>query len=163
MSRAHGWNRRGEALIAKAPQGYWKAMTFLAALRCDEITAPFVLEGPINGESFLTYVVQVLAPALKHGDIIVMDNSPLASTGARRSAKLSAPMARGGSSCRNIRQISIRSILRRAQEDFAKQKPLRKAEERTEDGVWRRIATLLECFSPTECANCFRNSGDASA
>jgi transposase len=96
-------------------------MTFLAALRCDEITAPFVLDGPINSESFLAYVAQVLAPALKHGDIVVMDNSPLASTGARRSTKVSAPKARGGSSCRNIRQTSIRSIFRRAQEVFAKQ------------------------------------------
>jgi transposase len=74
MTRTHGWNRRGEALIAKAPQGHWKTMTFLAALRCDEITAPFVLDGPINGESFLAYVEQVLAPALKPGDIVVMDN-----------------------------------------------------------------------------------------
>jgi hypothetical protein len=55
MTRTHGWNRRGEALIAKAPQGHWKTMTFLAALRCDEITAPFVLDGPINGECFKTY------------------------------------------------------------------------------------------------------------
>jgi hypothetical protein len=54
----YGWNRRGEALIAKAPQGHWKTMTFLAALQCDEITAPFVLDGPINGESFLAYVEQ---------------------------------------------------------------------------------------------------------
>jgi transposase len=120
-------------------------MTFLAALRCDEITAPFVRDGPINGESFLAYVEQVLAPALKHGDIVVMDN-----LGSPKRAALSAPRARG-SSCRNIRRTSIRSILRRAQEVFAKlKKRLRKAEERTPDGVWRRIGTLLECFSPAE-------------
>ena len=58
MTRTHGWNRRGEAPIAKAPQGHWKTMTFLAALQCDEITALFVLDGPINGESFLAYVEQ---------------------------------------------------------------------------------------------------------
>ena len=94
MTRTHGWNRRGEALIAKAPQDHWKTMTFLAALRRDEITAPFVLDGPINGESFLAYVEQVLAPTLKHGDIVVMDNlgsrkgaainKAIRATGARR-------------------------------------------------------------------------------
>ena len=94
MTRTHGWNRRGEALIAKAPQGHWKTMTFLAALRCDEITAPFALDGPINGESFLAYVEQVLAPTLKPGDIVVMDNlgshksaainKAIRATGARR-------------------------------------------------------------------------------
>ncbi len=74
MTRTHGWNKRGAPPIAKAPHGHRKTMTFLAALRCDEITAPFVLDGPINGESFLAYVEQVLAPTLKPGGIVVMDN-----------------------------------------------------------------------------------------
>ena len=73
MTRTRGWSKRGPRLIAKAP-GFWKTTTFLAALRRDEVTAPLVLDGPINGDSFLAYVEQILAPTLKPGDIVVMDN-----------------------------------------------------------------------------------------
>jgi transposase len=156
MTRTHGWNRRGEALIAKAPQGHWKTMTFLAALRCDEITAPFVLDGPINGESFLAYVEQVLAPALKRGDIVVMDNLSC----HKRAAINKAIRAKGA---RRFFLPQYSPDLNPIEQVFAKlKKLLRKAEERTPEGVWRRIGTLLECFSPTECANYFRNSGYAS-
>jgi transposase len=134
--------------IAKAPQGHWKTMTFLAALRCDEITAPFVLDGLINGESFLAYVEQVLAPTLKHGDIVVMDNlGSHKRAGAKGARRFFLPQY---SPVRSNRSSQLNKLLR-------------KAEERTSDGVWRRIGTLLECFSPTECANSFQNSGYASA
>jgi transposase len=157
MTRTHGWNRRGEALIAKAPQGHWQTMTFLAALRCDEITAPFVLDGPINGESFLAYVEQVLAPTLKRGDIVVMDN-----LGSHKRAAINKAIRAKGARRFFLPQYS--PDLNPIEQVFAKlKKLLRKAEERTPDGVWRRIGTLLECFSPAECANYFRNSGYASA
>lgn len=156
MTRTHGWNRRGEALIAKAPQGHWKTMTFLAALRYDEITAPFVLDGPINGESFLAYVEQVLAPTLKRGDIVVMDN-----LGSHKRAAINKAIRAKGARRFFLPQYS--PDLNPIEQVFAKlKKLLRKAEERTPEGVWRRIGTLLECFSPTECANYFRNSGYAS-
>lgn len=74
MTRTHGWWRRGEPLIAKVPHGHWRTMTFLAALRCDRITAPCVIDGPINGDSFRTYVEQFLVPTLLPGDIVFMDN-----------------------------------------------------------------------------------------
>ena len=137
MTRTHGWNRRGEALIAKAPQGHWKTMTFLAALRCDEITAPFVLDGPINGESFLAYVEQVLAPTLKPGDIVVMDN-----LGSHKSAAINKAIRATGARRFFLPQYS--PDLNPIEQVFAKfKKLLRKAEERTPDGVWRRIGTLL--------------------
>src|SRR5580704_14762181 len=63
-------------LHAKVPHGHWKTLTFVAALRCEGIDAPCVFDGPINGESFKAYVEQVLAPALRPGDVVVMDNSP---------------------------------------------------------------------------------------
>jgi transposase len=156
MTRTHGWNRRGEALIAKTPQGHWKTMTFLAALRYDEITAPFVLDGPINGESFLAYVEQVLAPTLKRGDIVVMDN-----LGSHKRAAINKAIRAKGARRFFLPQYS--PDLNPIEQVFAKlKKLLRNAEERTPEGVWRRIGTLLECFSPTECANYFRNSGYAS-
>ena len=104
MTRTHGWNRRGEALIAKAPQGHWKTMTFLAALRWNP--APFVLDGPINGEGFLAYVEQVLAPTLKSGDIVVMDN-----LGSHKGAAINkAIRAKGyGKSGRPFQQTRARS------------------------------------------------------
>ena len=74
MTRTHGRCARGERLVAKAPFGRWRTLTFLAALRCDGLTAPCVIDGPINGASFRAYVEQVLLPVLAPGDIVVMDN-----------------------------------------------------------------------------------------
>ena len=74
MARRYGRCPRGERLIGRVPLGTWKTLTFVAGLRCDEMTAPLVIEGAMNGEIFLSYVEQCLAPALNHGDIVVMDN-----------------------------------------------------------------------------------------
>jgi len=74
MTRSHGRSPRGQRLVAKIPQGRWRTLTFLAALRYDRIDAPCVIDGPINGESFLAYVEQVLVPTLKPGDIVIIDN-----------------------------------------------------------------------------------------
>ena len=74
MAPLRGWAPRGSRLIGKVPDGRWRTMTFLAALRHDRITAPWLLEGPIDGDSFATYVEKVLLPTLRHGDIVIMDN-----------------------------------------------------------------------------------------
>jgi transposase len=74
MTRLRGWAPRGRKLLAKVPHGHWRTLTFLAALRCDRIDAPCVIDGPINGERFTAYVEQLLAPTLSPGDIVIMDN-----------------------------------------------------------------------------------------
>ena len=74
MTRTHGRSARGRRLVAKAPHGRWRTLTFLAALRHDRIDAPCVLDGPINGLSFRAYVEQFLVPTLAPGDIVIMDN-----------------------------------------------------------------------------------------
>src|SRR6202035_2536324 len=74
MEPLRGWAPRGARLVAKVPHGHWKTLTFVAALRHDRIEAPFVLDGPINGECFKTYVEKVLAPTLAPGDLVIMDN-----------------------------------------------------------------------------------------
>lgn len=74
MTRLHGRCARGQRLVAKVPHGQRKTLTFVAGLRCDGITAPCILDGPINAESFLAWVVQFLVPTLRPGDIVVMDN-----------------------------------------------------------------------------------------
>jgi transposase len=167
MSPLRGWRRCGERLRAKVPHGHWKTLTFVAALRSEGIDAPCVFDGPINGESFKAYVAQVLAPALRHGDIVVMDNSPPAG-GIRR-----APLgSHKGSAIRcAIRAAGARLLflppyspdLNPIEQVFAKLKTsLRRAEERTVDGLWQRIGSLLDAFPPGECANYLRNAGYAS-
>jgi DDE superfamily endonuclease len=74
MTRTHGRCARGVRLVAKVPHGHWQTLTFLAALRCDRIEAPCVIDGPINGETFLAYVEQILVPTLKPGDIVTHTN-----------------------------------------------------------------------------------------
>src|SRR5215472_518476 len=74
MVPLRGWAPRGKRLVAKVPHGNWKTTTFVAALRLDRIEAPWLLEGPIDGESFRTYVERVLVPTLREGDIVIMDN-----------------------------------------------------------------------------------------
>jgi DDE superfamily endonuclease len=106
MFPLRGWCRRGGRLHANVPHGRWKTLTFVAALRCEGIDAPCVFDGPINGESFKAYVEQVLAPALRPGDVVVMDN--LGSKAARSVAPF-APLVLAPCSCRLTRPISIPS------------------------------------------------------
>ncbi len=76
MVRLRGRCPRGERLLAKAPWGHWKTTTFVAGLRHNSLIAPFVLDGPMNGDAFLVYVETFLVPTLQPGDIVVMDNLP---------------------------------------------------------------------------------------
>lgn len=92
MVRTHGQCRRGERLRAKVPYGHWKTLTFLAALRCDRIDAPLVIDGPINGQSFLAYVEQFLIPTLKRATS--SSSTISAATRVRRCVKLSGRRAR---------------------------------------------------------------------
>src|ERR1035441_2471953 len=76
MVRLRGRCRRGERLIGRVPQGHWKTITFVAGLRHDKMTAPFVVDGPITRAAFLAYIDQCLAPTLRRGDIVIIDNLP---------------------------------------------------------------------------------------
>ena len=76
MARLRGRSRRGQRCRAAIPHGHWKTTTFTAGLRLDGLSAPMLLDGPMDGAAFLAYVEQVLAPELKPGDIVVMDNLP---------------------------------------------------------------------------------------
>ena len=76
MARLRGRAKRGERCRAAVPHGHWKTTTFTARLRLDGLAAPMLLDGPMNGPAFLAYAEQVLAPELRPGDIVVMDNLP---------------------------------------------------------------------------------------
>ena len=157
MTRTHGRCTRGERLVAKVPHGRWRTLTFLAALRSDRIDAPCVIDGPINGESFLAYVEQVLVPTLKPGNIVIIDN-----LGSHKGKAVRRAIRAAGAKLFFLPPYS--PDLNPIEQLFAKLKTLlRKAAERTVEATWKRIGTLLACFSPTECANYFANAGYASA
>jgi transposase len=153
MTRRYGRAPQGERLVCKVPHGHWKTTTFVAALRHDRVTAPLVLDGPMNGESFKAYVEQVLAPTLKPGDIVFMDNVSL----HKVVGVAEAIEARGAS----IHYLPAYSPdLNPIEQFFAKLKSiLRKIAARTVTGLWKAIAVCLETISPTECAAYFANSG----
>lgn len=157
MARLYGWYRKGKPLLAKLPHGHWKTLTFLGALRCDGITAPFVLDGPINRLSFEAYVEQVLAPTLRPGDVVIMDN-----LNSHKGDVVRRLIRKAGAHLLFLPAYS--PDLNPIEQVFAKLKALlRKAEERTVDGLWKRIGQLLSSFQPGECRNYFRNAGYASA
>jgi transposase len=155
MAPLRGWALRGKRLKTKVPHGHWKTMTFVAALRHDRIEAPWVLEGPINGESFMTYVERVLVPTLKAGDLVMMDNLSSHKRKAIRRAIRSA-----GAKLFLLPKYS--PDLNPIEQVFAKLKHmLRKAGARTIDALYEAIGQLLDAFSPEECANYFKNAGYA--
>jgi len=156
MTRSHGRIRRGERLVAKAPHGRWRTLTFLAGLRHDRIDAPCVIDGPINGQSFLAYVEQVLVPALKPGDIVIIDNLV-----SHKGKTVRRAIRAAGAKLFFLPPYS--PDLNPIEQAFAKLKTLlRKAAERSVEATWKRIGTLLNCFTPQECANYFTNAGYAS-
>jgi len=156
MAPLRGWGPRGRKLIAKAPHGHWRTLTFLAALRHDRIDAPCVIDGPINGETFLAYVEQVLVPVLRPGDIVIMDN-----LGSHKSKATRKAIRAAGARLFFLPPYS--PDLNPIEQVFAKLKHLlRKAQERTVEATWQRIGSLLRAFSPQECAKYLSNSGYAS-
>jgi len=157
MAPLRGWAPRGKRLITKVPHGHWKTTTFLAALRHDRIDAPWVLDGPIDGESFRTYVEKVLVPALKPGDIVIMDN-----LGSHKGKAVRQLIRSAGAKLIFLPKYS--PDLNQIEQVFAKLKHLlRKRAARTIDAVWAAIGQLLQAFTPHECANYLQNAGYASA
>lgn len=156
MAPLRGWGTQGKRLISHVPHGHWKTLTFLAALRCDAITAPCVFDGSINGESFLLYVQQILVPTLKLGDIVIIDNLGSHKAEATRQAIKDA----------GARLISLPPYspdLNPIEQFFSKLKHhLRKAKERTVEATWQRIVSILRTMPQTECSHYFRNSGYGS-
>ena len=156
MTPLRGWAPRGKKLVARVPQGRWRTLTFLAALRCDRLDAPCVIDGPIDGESFLAYVEQVLVPTLTPSDIVIIDN-----LGSHKGKAVRRAIRAAGAKLFFLPQYS--PDLNPIEQAFAKLKTLlRKAARRTPEATWREIGTLLRAFSPEECTNYFRNAGYAS-
>jgi transposase len=153
MARLHGRAPRGQRLIGRVPHGHWQTSTFLAALRHDAITAPCVIDGPINGETFLAWVAQFLVPTLAAGDIVVMDN-----LGSHKGPAVQAAIEAAGARLLFLPPYS--PDFNPIEQVFAKLKALlRKLAARSLPALWAAIGTVLPCFSPDECANYFANAG----
>jgi transposase len=156
MTRLHGRCARGQRLVGKVPHGLRKTLTFVAGLRCDGITAPCILDGPINAESFLAWVEQFLVQTLRPGDIVVMDNLSSHKNPAIRRA---------------IRAVGAKLFylppyspdLNPIEQAFAKLKTLlRKANARSFEQIQAAIARLLKTITPHDCRNFFAHAGYAS-
>lgn len=153
MARKNGRAPKGERLRAGVPHGHWKTTTFVAGLRLTGMTAPMVLDGPINGQWFQAYVDQVLVPTLSPGDIVVMDN-----LGSHKGAGVRKAIEAVGAALLYLPPYS--PDFNPIEKAFAKLKALlRKAAERTVDALWNRIGALLNEFSSSECANFFIATG----
>jgi transposase len=153
MVRLRGRSLRGERLVGYAPHGYRKTITFVADLRLRRITAPFVLDGAMNGPMFLAYINQCLVPTLTRGDIVVMDNLPVHEVAGVQEAVEAA-----GSVLRYLPPYSL--DLNPIEMAFAKLKVLlRKPAERAIPDLLRRTGRIAKAFSPRECTNFLRHAG----
>ena len=156
MAPLRGWGPRGQRLKAYAPFGHWTTLTFIAALRHDRIDAPWVYEGPINGEAFLLYVATQLAPTLQPGDVVILDN-----LGSHKGKAARAAIRERGAHLIFLPPYS--PDLNPIEQVFAKLKHLmRKAQPRDVEATWRTAGQLLDLFTPNECANYLANSGYGS-
>jgi transposase len=153
LVRLYGRAPRGQRLVAPVPHGHWMTTTFVAALRNDEITAPCVFNGPMDGVSFLSYVEHFLAPTLRQGDVVVMDN-----LSSHKVAGVKVAIERASATLRYLPAYS--PDLNPIEQAFAKLKAaLRKAAARTFEALVKAIADALASFTSQECANYLANSG----
>lgn len=155
MARRYGRTWRGHRLVAHVPHGHWKTTTFVAALRVTGLQAPLVVDGPMNGTVFLAYVQQHLAPTLRLGDVVILDN-----LAAHKVAGVRQAIEAAGSQLVYLPPYS--PDFNPIEQAFAKLKTLlRSAAQRTVEALETTIGRLLERFSPSECRNYFRHAGYA--
>ena len=153
MVRQYGRCLQGKRLVTKVPHGHWKTLTFIAGLRVDGVTAPYVIDGAMDGPAFLAYVEQVLAPSLDKGDIVFMDNL--------RTHKVDGVAEALRAVGAKVRYLPANSPdLNPIEMLFAKLKAaLRKGAARTVEALWKLIGRLVKTIAPEECRNYFRHVG----
>ena len=153
MARRYGRAPKGERCRASIPHGHWKTTTFVAGLRLSGMTVPCVLDGPMTGAAFLAYVEQMVAPTLKPGDIVIMDNLPAHKAGGVRAAieAVGATLLYLPPYSPDFNPIEMA---------FAKLKALlRGVAAWTIPALWQTIAVALDRFTPHECQNYFIAAG----
>lgn len=153
MARLRGWSPKGERCRAAIPHGHWKTITFVGGLTLNGFVAPMLLDGPMNGDCFLAWVEQMLAPALRPGDFVIMDNLP-----AHKVAGVREAIEVCGAELIYLPPYS--PDLNPIENAFAKFKAhVRKAAARTFEALETAAAHALRQFRPEECLNFFAHAG----
>lgn len=153
MTRSHGRCPLGQRLVMDAPHGHWKTTTFVVGLRSTGLIAPTVVDGPMTGDVFVAYVEQQLAPALRPGDVVVMDN-----LSSHKRSEVRRAVERAGAELRFLPPYS--PDLNPIERAFSKLKAkLRAAQKRTIPELEEYLGEALDCFSPDECENYFISCG----
>jgi transposase len=153
MARLRGWAPRGQRCRAAIPHGHWKTVTFVGGLTVAGFVAPMLLDGPMDGEAFRAWCEQILAPALRPGDIVIMDN-----LAAHKVAGVSQAIEACGATLLYLPPYS--PDLNPIENAFAKLKAhVRKAAARTIEALETVAAEALLTFQPIECANFFAHAG----
>ena len=153
MTRLYGRAPVGERLVAKVPHGHWKTLTLVAACRADGVTAPYVIDGAMDGAAFLAYVEQVLVPSLKKRDVVFMDNVRTHKVAGVREA-----IEAVGAELRYLPAYS--PDLNPIENVYAKLKSdLRKGAARTVGALSRLVGRSLKAIAASECAGYFRYAG----
>lgn len=153
MARLRGRAKKGERCRAAVPHGHWKTTTFTAGLRLSGLSAPMLLDGPMNGDAFIAYVEQVLVPELTPGDIVIMDNLPSHKVKGVRQAIEAA-------GARLLYLPPYSPDFNPIEMAFSKLKAiLRKAAARSINDLWQVIADALDGFTKQQCRNYFTAAG----
>lgn len=153
MARLRGRSLCGERCRSAVPHGHWKTTTFTGALRLSGMTAPMVLDGPMNGAAFLAYVEQVLVPTLSAGDTVIMDNLP-----AHKADGVRLAIEAAGGKLLYLPPYS--PDFNPIEMAFSKLKALLRARaERSVDALWDTVGKIVTLFKPQECANYFAAAG----
>jgi transposase len=156
MTRLRGRARHGQRLRARAPFGHWNTQTFIAGLRCDGVTAPWVIDAPMNRAIFETWVETQLAPTLGPGDVVILDNLP-----SHKSEKAAAILKARGAWFLFTPPYS--PDLNPIEMAFAKLKAhLRRIGARTIDALWQAVGNICDLLTPDECWNFLKDAGYAS-
>lgn len=153
MARLRGRAPRGKHLRSAIPHGHWKTTTFIGGLRLTGMTAPMILDGQMTGEWFQAYAEQVLAPTLKPGDIVILDNLP-----SHRNNN--ARMAIEAKGARMMFLPPYSPDFNPIENAFSKLKAyLRREAARTMEHLWEAIGRAIDTFTPVECTNYFTAAG----
>jgi len=153
MTRLYGRSLRGQRLVGNVPQAHWRMTTLISAIRDDGVTAPLVFEGATDEAAFGAYVRQVLIPALRPGDIVVLDN-----LAAHRVASIARAIRRAGAGVWYLPPYS--PDFNPIEKIWAKLKAyLRRAEARTTEALWQAIGQALRTVTAQDCRNSFEHCG----
>jgi transposase len=153
MARLRGWAPRGQRCRAAIPHGHWKTVTFVGALTLAGVVAPMLLDGPMNGEAFLAWCEQMLAPALRPGDLVIMDN-----LAAHKVAGVRKAIEACGATLLYLPPYS--PDFNPIENAFAKLKAhVRSLAARTIETLETATAHAIRTFTKSECANFFAHAG----